>query len=158
MAVLSDLVVTISHVYCIVRRDPLILSLIISHEYCIILCKYLMMSFNNPSIMHYLAELFVFVFLQAMRIVFSGTAMPISRNITITNCRQTHGTVRKSHITITRHQEDKQSKATSSLFPIKMIAKLEWTQSNAIKNIELLQNPTMGATINNESTTTEPSP
>ena len=36
-----------------------------------------------------------------------------------------------------------------SLFPIKMIAKLEWTQS-----IEQLQNPTMGVTINNESTTT----
>ena len=28
-----------------------------------------------------------------------------------------------------RHQEDKFSKATSSLFPIKMIAKLEWTYS-----------------------------
>ena len=40
---------------------------------------------------------------------------------------QTHGTTRKSHTTITRHQEDKLSKATSSLFPIKMIAKLEWT-------------------------------
>ena len=36
---------------------------------------------------------------------------------TITNCRQTHGTARKSHTTITRHQEDKLSKA----------AKLEWT-------------------------------
>ena len=34
---------------------------------------------------------------------------------------------RKSHrtITITRHHENKQSKATSSLFPIAMIAKLE---------------------------------
>ena len=31
--------------------------------------------------------------------------------------------------TITRHQKDKLSKGTSSLFPIKMIAKLEWTQS-----------------------------
>ena len=29
--------------------------------------------------------------------------------------------------TIARHQEDKLSKATSSLFPIKMIAILEWT-------------------------------
>ena len=29
--------------------------------------------------------------------------------------------------TITRHQEDKLSKATSSLFPIKMIAILAWT-------------------------------
>ena len=32
-----------------------------------------------------------------------------------------------SHTTITRHQEDKLSKATSSLFPIKIIAKLEGT-------------------------------
>ena len=38
---------------------------------------------------------------------------------------------RDSHTTITRHQEDKQSKAIGSLFPIKMIAKLEWTQSNS---------------------------
>ena len=44
-----------------------------------------------------------------------------SRNTTITNCRQTHGTARKSHTTITRHQEDKQSKATCSLVPIKII-------------------------------------
>ena len=64
--------------------------------------------------------------------------------------------VRKSHTTIKRRQEDKQSKATSSLFPIEMIAKLECTQSNAQQNIEQLQNPTMGVTINNKSTTTEP--
>ena len=38
---------------------------------------------------------------------------------TITNRRQPHGTARKSHSTITRHQEDK--------FPINMIAILEWT-------------------------------
>ena len=44
---------------------------------------------------------------------------------TITNCRQTRGIVRKRHITITRYQEDKQSKATSSVLSIKMIAKLE---------------------------------
>ena len=37
------------------------------------------------------------------------------------------GTARKSRSTITRHQEDKLSKATSSLFHIKMIAILEWT-------------------------------
>ena len=36
-------------------------------------------------------------------------------SITITNCRQTHGTERNSHTTITRHQEDKLSKASSSL-------------------------------------------
>ena len=35
--------------------------------------------------------------------------------------------VRKSRSTTTRHQEDKLSKAISSLFPIKMIAILEWT-------------------------------
>ena len=58
-----------------------------------------------------------------------------------------------------RHQDEKQSKATNSLslFRIKMNVKLEGTQSNAQQNIEQLQNPTMGATINNESTTTEPS-
>ena len=39
-----------------------------------------------------------------------------------------------------------------------MIAKLEWTQSNAQQNIEQLQNPTIVVTINNESTTTEPPP
>ena len=33
-------------------------------------------------------------------------------------------------------------KETSSLFPIKMIAGLEWTQSNALQNIEQLRNPT----------------
>ena len=49
--------------------------------------------------------------------------------------------------TITRNHEDKQSKATSSLFPIEMIAKLEWTQSIAQRNIEQLQNPTMVVTI-----------
>ena len=57
-----------------------------------------------------------------------------------------------------RHQKDKQSKATSSPFPIMMIAKLEWTQSNAQQNIEQLKNPTMGVPINNESTSTEPPP
>ena len=35
-----------------------------------------------------------------------------------------------------------------------MIAKLEWTQSNAQQNIEQLQNPTMGVTIKNKRTTT----
>ena len=60
-----------------------------------------------------------------------------------------HGTSWKSHTTIIWHQEDKLSKVTSSLFPVKMIAKLEWASSNAQQNIEQLQNPTMGVTINN---------
>ena len=38
-----------------------------------------------------------------------------SGNTTITNCRQLRGTARKSRSTITRHQKDKSSKATSSL-------------------------------------------
>ena len=46
----------------------------------------------------------------------------------------------------------------SPLFHTKMIAKLEWTQSNAQQNIEQLQTPTMWVKINNESTTIEPSP
>ena len=51
--------------------------------------------------------------------------------------------------------KDKQSKATSSLFPILMIAKQEWTQSNAKQNKEQLQNHTMRVTINNRATTLE---
>ena len=39
-----------------------------------------------------------------------------------------------------------------------MIAILEWTQSNEQQNIEQLQTPTMGVTINKKSTTTEPLP
>ena len=70
-----------------------------------------------------------------------------SGNTTITNCRQTRGIVRKGHITITKHQKEKQSKATNSLIPIEMIAKLKWTQSNAQQNIAQLQNPTMGVTL-----------
>ena len=65
---------------------------------------------------------------------------------------------RKSHKTPTRHQEDKISKVISSLFPIKMIAKLEWTYINVQENIEQLQTPTKGVTINNMSITTEPPP
>ena len=38
-----------------------------------------------------------------------------------------------------RHQEDKLSKATSSFFPIKIIAVLEWTQSNVQQSIEQLR-------------------
>ena len=57
-----------------------------------------------------------------------------------------------------RHQDDILSKATSSLFPIKIIAKLERTLSDVKQNIEQLQNPTMGVAIDNKSTTTEPSP
>ena len=34
-----------------------------------------------------------------------------------------------------------------------MIAKLEWTLSNTQQNIEQLQNPVMGITINNNRTT-----
>ena len=67
----------------------------------------------------------------------------------------THGTSMKSHTTITRHLEDKLSKETSSLFPVKMIVKLE---CNVYQNKERLQNPTMGVTINYKSTTTEPPP
>ena len=42
----------------------------------------------------------------------------------------THDTARKSRTTITIHKEDKLSKATSSLFPIQMIANKEWTYKN----------------------------
>ena len=39
-----------------------------------------------------------------------------------------------------------------------MIAILEWTQRYVQQNIEKLQTPTMGVTINKKSTTTEPPP
>ena len=76
----------------------------------------------------------------------------------MTNRRQPCDTARKSSSTITRHQDHKLGKATSSLFPIKMIAILVRTQSNVQQNIEQLQAPTMGVTINKKSTTTEPPP
>ena len=69
---------------------------------------------------------------------------------------KTCGYARKRNTTIMRHHEVKLGKAFSSLFPIKMIAKQEWTQSWAQQNIEQFQNPTMGAKINKEVTTTEP--
>ena len=46
---------------------------------------------------------------------------------------------RNSYTIITKHQEDKLSKATSTVFPIKMIAKLEWTLSNVQQNIEQIR-------------------
>ena len=51
------------------------------------------------------------------------------RNPAITNRRPNHGTVGKSHrtFTVTRHPKDNKSKATSSLFIIKMIEELERT-------------------------------
>ena len=54
-----------------------------------------------------------------------------SGNITITNYTQIYGTSTKNNTTITRHHENNISKANSSLFPIKAIANIEWTQSNA---------------------------
>ena len=69
----------------------------------------------------------------------------------------TNTTLRNSH----RHTSHKtlggQSKATSSLFPIKMIAKLLRTQSNAQHNMDTRDHK-MGATIKDESTEIEPSP
>ena len=67
-----------------------------------------------------------------------GSFLPKSKrvwsgNTTISHCRPAHSTVRKSHrsLAVTRHKEDNESKATSSLFHVKMIAKLEMTQSNS---------------------------
>ena len=63
-----------------------------------------------------------------------------------------------------RHREDKLhkihktpgeqlSKATSSLFPIKMITQLKSIHRNVKLIMEQTQNPTIGATINNNRTT-----
>ena len=57
-----------------------------------------------------------------------------------------------------RGRATQQSRDTRKTNKAKQIAKLEWTQSNAQQNIEQLQNPTMGVTIDNVLTTTEPPP
>ena len=61
-----------------------------------------------------------FIFLKNSKWVWSG-------NTTSQTADNPHGTARKNGSTTPRHQEDKPSIATSSLFPIKMIAILEWT-------------------------------
>ena len=55
--------------------------------------------------------------------------------------------MRKGHreITVTRHKEAKQSKATSSHFPTKIVAKLERIQSTAQQNMEQTQNRHSGS-------------
>ena len=61
--------------------------------------------------------------------------------------------------TVRRHLSDNKSKATSSLFLFNTIAKLERTQSNAIKKMTNTEIPQpMGSTANNRSTTAEPPP
>ena len=59
-----------------------------------------------------------------------------------THCRRNQGTFRKSRrtITITRHQGDKQSKATSSQFPIKIITNQKRALRNAQENMEQTHN------------------
>ena len=52
-----------------------------------------------------------------------------SENATITNCGLRH----REEVKVTQHQEDNKSKATISLFPSKMIVKLESTQSTTIE-------------------------
>ena len=49
-------------------------------------------------------------------------------------------------------------KSNQLSLPIKMIAILEWASSNVQQNIEQLQTPTMGVTINKKSKITEPPP
>ena len=67
---------------------------------------------------------------------------------------KSQGTTRKNPQNNPETQERQSKQINSSLFPIVMIPKLEWTQSNAQQNLEQLQKPTMRVTINNESTTT----
>ena len=53
-------------------------------------------------------------------------------------------------------QQKRYTRKTNKAKQSDLVAKLEWTQSNAQQNIEQLWNLTMGVTINNKSTTTEP--
>ena len=44
-----------------------------------------------------------------------------SRNTIITNCRQTHGTMRKGHTTTTRHKEDNQANQPALSSPSRLL-------------------------------------
>ena len=46
-----------------------------------------------------------------------------------------HGATRKSHTTITRHQEDKPSKATSSIFPIRFSQQIPYKLGHCLRLI-----------------------
>ena len=100
-----------SHTLCLTKRNKLCFCGIANNAYIEPLSE----SGYPPQLIHYV--------LKNSKWVWSG-------NTTITNRRQPCGTARKSRSTTTKHQEDKLSKATGSLFPIKMIAILERTQSN----------------------------
>ena len=76
------------------------------------------------------------------------------RKSTITNCRPaTHGTVKKSYMTftVTRHPNDNKSKATGSLFLVKIIAKLERTLGNAYQNKDKHRTPTKKGTYKSKT-------
>ena len=100
------------------------------------------------------------------RLYNNSVTLPV--DLTLHSCKNNVSMIRKYHIHTNstlrishshnshRTQEDKQSKATSSLFPIKMIAKLLRTKSNAQQNMDT-RDHRMGATINNESPDIEPS-
>ena len=68
--------------------------------------------------------------------------------------------MRVSHslLTVTIHQKDSLRKATSSLFPIKMIAKQLEGHTITKQGPDTDPPQTMGATINNKSTTAEQLP
>ena len=96
------------------------------------------MKFSPKCIAKNFGIIYTFLEVFAHGPIFEDSKWVWSGNTTITNRRQPCGTARKRRSTITRHQEDKLSKATSSPFPIKMIAILERTQSNVQQNIEQL--------------------
>ena len=80
--------------------------------------------------------------------------------ITITHCRPTHGTMRKSNRTMakTKHQEDKQSKSNQLYLPHQDDYKTRKGTTQCKKHGTKTQNPTNETTINNETTTTKPPP
>ena len=59
----------------------------------------------------------------------------------VTQCRSTHGIVRKGHriLTATWHHKNNQSKTTGPLLPIEMISKLENAPNTAQQNKDQIQ-------------------
>ena len=87
--------------------------------------------------------------------------MLLSGNTTFTHSKPTHGTCteRKNQrtLTITKHQDDNNCKATSSLVLFKMIAKEERTLITAQQNKNQTQKPQNNGRSESRRTTTEPS-
>ena len=84
---------------------------------------------------------FVWVVLYDFKVSFPDKKIVWSGNATITQCRPTIAPQEaQQNITATKHQEDRQNKATSAFFTIKTTTNPERAQSIAHQNMKQTQN------------------